>query len=524
MGIPYYYYNVYKKYNKDSSSLTLAGHEIPHVKHLFFDYNSLIHPCAKQVMDASESENINIEEQIIQFTIEYTQSIITLLGAEKVYIMIDGVAPMAKIKQQRERRYRSYFFKRAGNREHKEVWDTNYITPGTPFMVKLHKKLKDIFSDCRYYISGADEPGEGEHKMMGVINKMETLCDNENICIYGLDADLIMLSMRSKWSNNIFLLRDNTFNEKLKEVDKTYTYVNIRELKSCICEEMRNNLKNAAAATLTSRQLINDYTTMCFLLGNDFLEHIPSLVIRGNGINILQNCYYKVVNRNGTTLVDDVYGQINLKTLTDILWEIASLEESYYKYKYVPTKCREPFTDSEEIVYLSESNYINMRSPGARERYYIYYGICNVEEACYDWLIGILWTQMYYDGHRHDNWSWSYNHHATPFASDIHNFLKQNLGKIGESIGQNKNLTQSIPTCMRLQLLLVLPKDTLMNILEKEYREKLKRLCRSESEEIKQIFPKRLTIDLIDKEYLWQSKIFFKSMGTSVHFLKKFFA
>jgi 5'-3' exoribonuclease 2 len=333
-----------------------------------------------------------------------------------------------------------------------------------------------------------------------------------------------MLSLKSRWSDSIFLLRDNTFNEKLKDnsVDKTFTYVNIRELKKCICEEMKNNLKRCC---LTTNQLINDYTTLCFLLGNDFLEHIPTLVIKGNGINVLQNAYYKVINRNnGRTLVDNVLGKVDLRILTDIVGEIASLEESYYKYKYAPIKCREPFADSDEIVYLSDSNFMNLKASGGKERYYIYYGICNVEHACFDWVTGILWTQMYYDGHKHDNWSWSYNHHATPFASDIYDFLKRNLEEINKSIGENTNLTQSIPTCMKLQLLLVLPQDTLMKVLEKEYKERLQRICRCESEEIKQIFPQKLTIDLIDKEYLWQSKIFFKSMSKSVDFLKTIFA
>jgi 5'-3' exonuclease len=525
MGIPYYFYNVYKKYNKDSSNLTLTRDQIPHVKYLFFDYNSLIHPCARKVMDASESADSNIEDEIIQYTIQYTKSIITLLNAEKVFIMIDGVAPMAKIKQQRERRYRSYFFKRASATESDVVWDTNYITPGTPFMNKLLDNLKSVFSSSNYFISGADEPGEGEHKMMQIIKKLQLVDPSDKICIYGLDADLLMLSMNSKWSDNIFLLRDSGSSgrtlEQITDLDETFTYVNIRELKSCICEEMRNNIKSN---TFSSSQLINDYTTLCFLLGNDFLEHIPTLLIRGNGINILQNSYYKVMNRNnGSTLVDACTGQVDLRILKEILGEIANLEKSYYKYKYAAIKCREPFEDSEVIVYLSDSNYINMKAPGAKERYYNYYGICNVDEACYEWLTGIFWTRMYYDGHKHDNWTWSYNHHATPFASDIYSFLTRNWNGIIKRLGENSSLKSSIPTCMKLQLLLVLPRETLMNILTNDNKEKLKRLYRSESEEIKQIFPQKLTIDLIDKEYLWQSKIFFKSTKESVEFLRMFF-
>ncbi|KAJ8977484.1 hypothetical protein NQ317_001767 [Molorchus minor] len=104
-----------------------------------------------------------------------------------LYMAIDGVAPRAKMNQQRSRRFRTSkatavikgvpFCLQKNQRE--EHFDSNCITPGTPFMARL--------SDCLHYyiherlnndpgwagIKAANVPGEGEHKIMDYIRKQE---------------------------------------------------------------------------------------------------------------------------------------------------------------------------------------------------------------------------------------------------------------------------------------------------------------------------------------------------------------
>ena len=189
MGIPFYFYTVYNKYNIEND-LVIKEQDIKSVDYLFLDYNSMIHPCAQQILKTIDNEDVNnIEPAIINGCIDYTRYIVNLIRPKYLYIMIDGVAPMAKINQQRERRYRSYFIKRL-EREHPNAilknnssdscetcepyvyWDSNNITPGTVFMDNLYAALCDfknvILNDCNHLcdviISGSDEPGEGEHK------------------------------------------------------------------------------------------------------------------------------------------------------------------------------------------------------------------------------------------------------------------------------------------------------------------------------------------------------------------------
>ena len=81
---------------------------------------------------------------------------------------------------------------------------------GTSFMARLSNQLryfvnKKITEDANWrnievVLSGHDVPGEGEHKVMEYIRLAKAQPDyNPNVrhCLYGLDADLIMLGLLS---------------------------------------------------------------------------------------------------------------------------------------------------------------------------------------------------------------------------------------------------------------------------------------------------------------------------------------
>jgi len=155
---------------------------------------------------------------------------------------IDGVAPRAKMNQQRGRRFRSA--KEAEDKEKEALrkvcqlfliitilnfifntlfsyfkgeilpeekrFDSNCITPGTEFMVKLQKQLEyfvsmklstdPLWQKTQVILSGHQVPGEGEHKIMEFIRYQKSQPDynvDTRHCLYGLDADLMMLGLCS---------------------------------------------------------------------------------------------------------------------------------------------------------------------------------------------------------------------------------------------------------------------------------------------------------------------------------------
>lgn len=531
----------------------LTEHEMSDISidHLFFDYNSMIHPCAHQVLEnhtttSTTSADCDVEDEIIKHTLGYTRFIIDVLKPKYVHVMIDGVAPRAKINQQRERRYKSHFFKvindglindsSSGDSPERIEWDTNKITPGTGFMNKLRRQLqvfrgvmlKDNTRLQDMYISDAEEKGEGEHKMMKVIEQIHA---GSTIFIYGLDADLIMLSLLSKASDRIVLLRDNTFNSKLKESQRTFTYLDIKQLQAAIYEEVRI-LCNDQSFNYPKDNVIADYIFLCFMMGNDFLEHLPSLLIKEAGINALMKFYISTLrDSNYQPLVNldrsvPLQRRIRWEMLKEILKGLAASEDYFFRsvysvYKkpggvYKDTDLTNYTNDNpnatDKCLYFCMEDSVKFNEPGYKSRYYLYYGIMetDTDKVCHDYLKGMMWVWGYYNGHEHDNWTWFYPHHGTPFVSDLYNFLNGNLLGLLQATN-DVDLMPSEPNTPLEQLMMVLPRDSLLGILHEihpELCEKMRRMFATNSTVLNIHYPTRLVVDLLHKEYLWQSKLF----------------
>ena len=141
----------------------------------------------------------------------------TIKPRRLLYMAVDGVAPRAKMNQQRSRRFRSARDLAEARREaaargevhaDEDVFDSNCITPGTEFMAMINEHMKffirkKIAEDpqwqaTRVIYSGHDVAGEGEHKIVQYIRacKLDPDYDpNTRHCMAGLDADLIMLGL-----------------------------------------------------------------------------------------------------------------------------------------------------------------------------------------------------------------------------------------------------------------------------------------------------------------------------------------
>ena len=209
------------------------------------------------------------------------------------------VLRMAKIIQQRSRR-----FKNADSDG--ESWDTTAASPGTEFMEKLNEALFNYThrdqgagaaGEVKYILNDSSVPGEGEHKIVNYIRENRDFFKNNdscNIVIYGLDADLIMLSMVLRM-NNVFLLREEVEflgKKGSKIVEDSFLYLNIDELKRAIIELLTvkmldidktfitRDMNNTLDENIKRGNFIDDSYDL-FCKGNDFIPHTVSLNLRG---------------------------------------------------------------------------------------------------------------------------------------------------------------------------------------------------------------------------------------------------
>lgn len=207
----------------------------------YLDMNGIIHACTH----SNQKELVPLNEQEMFLRIfAFTDRLYKLVRPRKLlFLAIDGVAPRAKMNQQRSRRFRSAKEREAlladhvlkeGSLPEDESFDSNCITPGTDFMHRLsiafrrwiaYKMKTDSFwqHGAEVVFTGPDVPGEGEHKIMDMIRHEQA---NDPLyapgkyrhCMYGLDADLIMLSMATH-EKHFMLLREKNRDAKIREKD-----------------------------------------------------------------------------------------------------------------------------------------------------------------------------------------------------------------------------------------------------------------------------------------------------------------
>jgi 5'-3' exoribonuclease 1 len=134
MGIPAYFSFIVKKH---SCIIKKVRKNTIQVNNLYLDCNSIIYD-AVHAIDFSKLDDTDVNT-IIRDVIKKIDSHIELINPDtNVFIAFDGVAPVAKMEQQRQRRYKSLYqnqiVKSIYGNSKPDPWNTNCLTPGTVFM------------------------------------------------------------------------------------------------------------------------------------------------------------------------------------------------------------------------------------------------------------------------------------------------------------------------------------------------------------------------------------------------------
>ena len=204
----------------------------------------------------------------------------------------------------------------------------------------INKKVsEDVdWQGCEIVLSGHEVPGEGEHKIMEYIRlaKAQPEYDpNVRHCLYGLDADLIMLGLLSHDPHFCLLREEVTFGRQSKSKSKELEHQNFYLMHLCIVREYLElefqELKEEGALDFPFdlERVIDDFILMAFFVGNDFLPNLPNLHINEGALALMFKIYKTVLPKGGGYINEG--GVINMKRLAILLDELSHVEYRFFE-------------------------------------------------------------------------------------------------------------------------------------------------------------------------------------------------
>lgn len=355
-----------------------APHPNIKIDYLFIDFNAFIyntiHAFPKDVVYdfTKNKDTILYEELLVKLVIKNTLELVNKVckPSKLLYIAIDGPPPMAKMVQQRERRYKNPFMEQLFKKNDPtkiidgEKYDTTRVTPGTHLMSLLNKEFTKIvnagkFGKIAVVFDGSNIPGEGEHKYLKFIEEIDATPDDKFVIISG-DGDAILLSLRFP-NKSVYIMQSvpGSALEDLYPAEQQFAYLDIKRLIDSIYDfyegspqkggkmklsnsekkliEQFKAPKTAPAAPVNSnlsnkkkKDFLIDYVFMSFLEGNDFAKPIYFLKYSTDNMRTPLGIYrfQRKFNPNYRLIsFKDGQAYINQQNFTAIIKRLATIEE-----------------------------------------------------------------------------------------------------------------------------------------------------------------------------------------------------
>ncbi len=324
--------------------------------------NGIIHNCSHpNDNDASFRQS---EAALFLAIFAYIEHLFGIIKPKKLFFMaIDGVAPRAKMNQQRSRRFRTAkeaketrekALRRGEVLPEEAAFDSNAITPGTPFMARLTMQLKyfvakKITEDATWrnvqvVLSGHEVPGEGEHKIMEYIRLAKAQPEyNPNVrhCMYGLDADLIMLGLVTHDPHFCLLREEVQFGPRKKAKgsldSQNFFLLHLSLFREYLDLEFQD-VRSSLPFEYSLERVIDDFILLNIFVGNDFLPHLPGLHINEGALNLLFHIYKRILPVAGGYINES--GQMNVKRLALVIEELKKWEHENFEEEFVDLKAQ----------------------------------------------------------------------------------------------------------------------------------------------------------------------------------------
>lgn len=472
MGIPSFYRHLCKRFPR----IIGPGSGKP-VEWLCLDFNCAMYYVLRRMPPVSSSPT-EWESDFCEEIAAYMREIVTIAGPTRgVYVSCDGVVCAAKRRQQRLRRFKGPWQaeaeaavrRTAGGTgvggERSTGWDQNALTPGSAFMRRLGDVLTAAGADLaksrglEVIVSTTAEAGEGEHKLLRHMRLVRPV----SCSIYGLDADLILLSM-------ILAADTGATVRLLREAQEFEREAGAAEWRSLDVGELMD-------ALLESREprRIRDYVAAMSLLGNDFLPRSLTHTVRDDGIPMLLRTLKERIWLVGTWLVGED-GFISRAALSAVLepWAVSeddamlgAVKDAARAARYPPGIGESPEETALRVWGSQPTRWATLTRlfsasghglrPDWRDIYKRHWGAGSA--AAY--LEGVAWVWDYYSG-RPVCQGWTFDEHLPPLWSDVVAALRSSSAD-GPLVAPSVKYPEPLPEW--LHLLAVLPVDSVRALL-----------------------------------------------------------
>jgi 5'-3' exoribonuclease 1 len=552
MGIPRFFRWLSMRYPVINQSLE-GDREFDN---FYLDMNGIIHTCTHN----NEGDIVRLDEvEMFARIFAYTDRLYRIVKPRKfLFLAVDGVAPRAKMNQQRSRRFRSA---KEAERLLAEViargdlpdgtieerFDSNCITPGTAFMQRLSQAFREWIdfkmrhdrawqTGCKVVFSGPEVPGEGEHKIMEMIREIKRQRQSGDLpirhCMYGLDADLIMLGLVTHEPHFALLreklvyrgrigerlgaaarslpaqaLRATASNESddnsplaqalaarrmgLENVPtnlddfEEFHLLEISLLRDELYKEFADprsrQLTDAPPFRVDMERIVDDFMFLGVLVGNDFLPHLPHLDISDGALELMFGAYKELLPIVGGYLTDK--HRIHPDRIEAFAARLAEEEFTYFQRRGI---------DEDLLEYREPSRY---RATYYRNKFGLDLEADDGEtrlrtQVIQKYVEGLHWVLQYYH-HGCPSWTWYYPHYFAPLCSDL-----RQLGAFKVSFRKGKPFTPLT------QLLGVLPPES-SGELPLPYRQLMLDLASP----VRDFFPEEFQTDLNGKRFDWEAVV-----------------
>lgn len=384
------------------------------ISSVMIDCNGIFHNSAQKIYGYGKYSSPVMGDQrtfLIEDIVAKIEEILRTISPEDNFILApDGVAPIAKLNQQKSRRFLS-------SAERTIEFDSNQFTPGTKLMIDIDENIGNWISKTEdlprntIYSSHMDK-GEGEHKIFQYARD-GVLKGNGSHVLYGLDSDLIILSLLSPLKK-IYLMREDYS-----------SVVDIRVLRKLIKQEFEFE-------GCDKDRLLKDFSVIVMLAGNDFLPKLPSFTETRDFIQQFTEIY-KI---NKQHIVDST-NKINFKSLLKLFQKY----DEKYNLERIINEDLHRYPYNEILDSMSENN-INMKTfetrwynkqfkPRTEELYKFYkdnkyFDGTDIAKMCIYFLKTMGWVYKYYtEGHDSVSNIHFYPYIYAPMGDSIKTFLEK---------------------------------------------------------------------------------------------------